>query len=243
MFFSKVQESEVTEVENYSVNTPTDSEAHLPPSNDLKNFFTNVKSVSKLFAGQNAVEEEDDENNTVMDFSSGSTQETESTGMWIVFIPRKGSMLVQFWCKGSLINHLVWWNFYFGSWHFFKFERKYVSWHKHNDLFSKVQELEVTEVEEHSEKTSAVTEAQLPPSNGLRNFFTNIKTVAKLVAEQNAVEVEDDENNTFLEFSSGPTQETKPTGMWIVFITRKGPMLVQFKCKGIKIDHVDMAGR
>ena len=80
----------MTEVEKYNVKTPTDSEAHLPPTNVLRNFFANVKSVVKKLdkqptenAEQNAVEEEEenDEDNTVLDFSSGSAQETESKGM------------------------------------------------------------------------------------------------------------------------------------------------------------------
>ena len=80
----------MTEVEKYNVKTPTDSEAHLPPSNVLRNFFANVKLVVTNLdkqpaenAEQNALEDEedDDEDNTVLDFSSGSAQETESKGM------------------------------------------------------------------------------------------------------------------------------------------------------------------
>ena len=91
MFFSKAQELEVTEVENYSVKTPTDSEAHNSPSNVLRNFFANVKSVVTNLAKQPAEnseqkiaveeEEDDDEDNTVLDFSSGSAQETKYKGL------------------------------------------------------------------------------------------------------------------------------------------------------------------
>ena len=88
MFFSKAQELEVTEVENYSVKTSTDSEAH---NNVLRNFFANVKSVVTNLAKQPAEnseqkiaveeEEDDDEDNTVLDFSSGSAQETKYKGL------------------------------------------------------------------------------------------------------------------------------------------------------------------
>ena len=85
---------EETEVEKSNVKTPNDSETHLPLFNVLKNCITNAKKVTKLVvtnlpkqpaenAEQNAVEEEEenDEDNTVLDFSSGSAQETESKGM------------------------------------------------------------------------------------------------------------------------------------------------------------------
>ena len=92
---------EETELEKYSVKTPTDSEEHLPPFNELRNSITNAKKITKLVvtnlpkqpaenAEQNAVEEEEqeeeveednDENNTVLDLSSGSAQENESKGM------------------------------------------------------------------------------------------------------------------------------------------------------------------
>ena len=80
----------MTEVEKYNVKTPTDSEAHLPPSNVLRNFFSNVKLVVTNLAKQpaenaeqNSVEEKEknDDDNTDLDFSSGSIQETESKGM------------------------------------------------------------------------------------------------------------------------------------------------------------------
>ena len=69
--------------EKYSVKTQTDSETHV-----LRNFVTNAAKVTKLVITnlakqpeENAVEEEeDDEDNTVLDFSSGTAQETESTG-------------------------------------------------------------------------------------------------------------------------------------------------------------------
>ena len=83
--FSKVQELEVTKVEKHSVKTPTESSE--APSNGLRNFITNAASVIKLVVtnlakkpAENTVEEEDNENNTVLDFSSGTAQETESTG-------------------------------------------------------------------------------------------------------------------------------------------------------------------
>ena len=94
--FSKVQESAVTENETFIVKTPTDSEAQaqaqLAPFNVLRNFITIAAKATKLVitnsaeqpaksTEQNTVEEkEDDEDNAVLKFSSGSAQETESTG-------------------------------------------------------------------------------------------------------------------------------------------------------------------
>ena len=177
--------------------TPSDSEAQLAPFNVLRNFITiatkatkngvtNLAKQPSENAEQNAGEENDyDEDNTVLDFSSGTAQESEVTEI------EKYSVKTPTHSEAQLAPFNVLRNFITNS-------------AKQPDKFEK-----------YSVKTQTDSETHV-----LRNFVTNAAKVTKLVItnlaklakqpEENAVEEDDD--NTVLDFSSGTAQETESTG-------------------------------